>query len=82
LTEEGKMTLIDANIGDNVIVGNANSGEGVMNKLLALGLINGQKIKVISKSLGGPIFIDIGGSRYAIGRGIADKITVIKDVRE
>lgn len=46
-------------------------------RLADLGLIQGTRIKILSKAiLGGPIEIEIKGSKLVLGRGLAAKILV------
>jgi len=48
-------------------------------KLNSMGLVEGKKIKVVSKQLlRGPIVVRIGNMEIAIGRGMANKIIVDK----
>lgn len=45
-------------------------------KLCAMGLIPDEEFKVYLASRGGPACISIKGSRFAIGRGMAQKIII------
>ncbi|HAM39115.1 MAG TPA: ferrous iron transport protein A [Elusimicrobia bacterium] len=52
-------------------------GHGIQKKLETLGIRNNVKIKKLSSQLmGGPIIINVGQTKIAIGRGIANKIIV------
>ncbi|MFO8057981.1 MAG: FeoA family protein [bacterium] len=44
-------------------------------KVCALGLTPGSRVKVLS-NLGGPIILDVRGSRISLGRGMARKVIV------
>jgi len=51
-------------------------GKGVMRRLADLGLIPGATVRVIHSMDGGPILLEVKGSRIALGRGICMKILV------
>ncbi|MBI5573247.1 MAG: FeoA domain-containing protein [Elusimicrobia bacterium] len=52
-------------------------GPGFHKKLESLGLRLGVKIKKLSSSIfGGPVVIRVGRTNIAIGKGMANKITV------
>ncbi|MEM1753561.1 MAG: FeoA family protein [Candidatus Methanomethylicaceae archaeon] len=52
-------------------------GRGVIMRLCSLGITPGTKIKILRKApIGGPLEIEVRGTRVAIGRGIASKILV------
>lgn len=62
--EEGEVVLI---IG----------GRRVIMRLCSLGITPGTKIKVLRKApIGGPLEIEVRGTKVAIGRGIASKILI------
>jgi len=71
------MSLLYAPVGKKVKVINIVGGFGLQRRLYALGIVPGKLIKkVIQYPFGGPIIIEIGGTRFAIGRGMAAKIMV------
>ncbi|MCD6312582.1 MAG: ferrous iron transport protein A [Thaumarchaeota archaeon] len=50
---------------------------GAVKRLADLGILTGTRIKVVRKApFGGPIEIEVGGSRFMIGRGLAEMILV------
>ncbi|MCC6024622.1 MAG: ferrous iron transport protein A [Thaumarchaeota archaeon] len=50
---------------------------GAAKRLADLGILPGARIKVVRKApLGGPIEIEVHGSRFMIGRGLASRIIV------
>jgi len=54
-----------------------NGGKGIHQKLEALGIRPGVQIKRVSSvMLGGPIVVQVGNTKIAIGRGMAEKIVV------
>lgn len=50
---------------------------GAVKRLADLGILTGTRIKVVRKApFGGPIEIEVGGSRFMIGRRLAERILV------
>ncbi|KKR91893.1 MAG: Protein, probably involved in Fe2+ transport [Parcubacteria group bacterium GW2011_GWC2_42_12] len=62
--------------GEEVEIVTINAGAQTTKRLADLGLTSGTKIKVLRKAISGPLEIRIRGSRLALGRGLANKITV------
>ena len=54
----------------------AAAGHGCLQKLGSMGIVPGIKVTVLN-SQNGPLLLKVGGSRYAIGRGMAQKIMVV-----
>jgi Fe2+ transport system protein FeoA len=54
----------------------AEGGQGIMQKLTDMGLIPGEKLKVLHNSGHGPVTVLIKGAKVALGHGIATKIIV------
>lgn len=53
------------------------SGFGLQRKISALGIRIGKNVRVVSSHrFGGPIVVEVEGTRIAIGRGVANKIIV------
>jgi len=50
-------------------------GRGAFRRLFELGIIPGQTLKVVFNDAG-PVVVERGGTRFAIGRGLAAKILV------
>jgi len=58
-------------------ISNINGGWMMKTRLKDLGIIEGQRIKKISRlSLGGPVIILVNRAQVAIGAGIASRIIV------
>jgi Fe2+ transport system protein FeoA len=51
-------------------------GSGAQHRLAELGLLPGEKIKMIQNSGAGPVTICVKGSKLSIGHGLAQKIIV------
>ncbi|MCD6125959.1 MAG: ferrous iron transport protein A [Thaumarchaeota archaeon] len=52
------------------------AGRGLTERLLAMGIVPGAKIRVLKSSGPGPILVEIGQTRIALGRGVAMKVMV------
>ncbi len=52
------------------------AGQGIARKLSAMGLLPGVLLTVLN-SPGGPVMLRIGDSRFALGRGVAQRIMVV-----
>jgi Fe2+ transport system protein FeoA len=70
------MPLALVNTGTKVKLVTIEAGNQLKNRLLAMGLIPGVEIEVVSNSFFGPFLIAVKGSRVMLGRGIAQKIFV------
>jgi Fe2+ transport system protein FeoA len=68
-------TLNKIKSGMTVKVRGIRGGKNARNRLMEMGIIEGASIHVVTNS-GGPLIILVGNSRFAIGRGIAQKIIV------
>lgn len=70
------MTLRNSNIGGNYIVKSIDLPKDIKRRLEILGMTDNTKISVINKKKSGGMIIKIRGTRFAIGKGFAEKITV------
>ena len=52
------------------------AGRGLTERLLAMGIVPGAKIRGLKSSGPGPILVEIGQTRIALGRGVAMKVIV------
>ena len=60
------------------VIKSVDTGMRLFNRLASMGICEGTVIKIIRNSSGGPVIIETGGSKFAIGRGMAQKIVVEK----
>ena len=67
-------TLSQFQQGKQVKILNINCGRALSERLCALGLFEGTKIKIIKNDNFGPIIIQILNSKIALGRGETNKI--------
>lgn len=70
------MTLGSANKGTTYRVENVDIDINIKRRLEALGLTNGTKIKLINRNSNGSIIFMVRGSRLAVGKYIAESITI------
>jgi ferrous iron transport protein A len=69
------MNLYEVKEGKEVKILEIKGGHGVKNRLAAIGLFPGAKVKVV-KAPPGPVIVEVAGSRVAIGQGMAKKVEV------
>lgn len=74
--EEHADTLSGAACGDRVRVRGHTGGERLASRLAEMGLFKGADLEVLSGGSKGPMIVRTGGSRLALGRGMALKILV------
>jgi len=76
------LTLLELPIGEVAEIVAIRGGWGILRNLAALGLVPGKKVRTIAiQPIGGPVMIEIlGGSRVAIGRGMAAKILIKREL--
>ncbi len=71
------MSLDQVNAGTKVVIKEIQGGKNFSSRLRNMGINIGDTISVVrSGPLGGPIIISSDNSEYAIGRGMAKRITV------
>jgi len=69
--------LNDLNRGESGVVREIKGGQGLINRLNALGIITGKKItKIDSMLMRGPVTIRVNRTKVAIGFGMAGKIFI------
>jgi len=71
------MPLADLPVGMRAQVVVLLGGFGMQRHLISLGIVPGKIVrKITSQPMGGPIMVEIGGVRIALGRGIARRVIV------
>lgn len=73
------MPLILAKPGEHLVIKEITGGAGSKMRLLTMGLRIGDKIEVINNNAQGQLAIAADFKRYALGRGLAEKILVEQD---
>lgn len=77
MTEKRQINLRQMYPGQSGRVMQVAGGIGMVNRLNALGIRPGKKItKVNSMLMRGPVTVQLGGTRLAIGFGMANRILV------
>jgi Fe2+ transport system protein FeoA len=75
MVPETNIPLTKATIGEPFRLVRLEGGRGLQRRLAELGLTPGVNLRVL-QDCGGPLLIAIRSSRIALGRGMANKITV------
>lgn len=71
------LPLTEVETGKKVIIKEIVAGIGLIKRLESLNIRIGKIIKVISATpFRGPLVVDVGGSKVALGRGLAERIFV------
>jgi ferrous iron transport protein B len=70
------IELTKAKAGKQLFFSHVQGGEGARRKLLDMGLVPGEKIRVIQYTGRGQVMLEVKGSKIAIGHGLAEKIIV------
>jgi len=73
----GAEPLTEIKAGMSAIVKEVRGGKKVRNRLMEMGIIEGTSIRVVANS-GGPLIVQVGNSKFAMGYGMAQKIIVDK----
>lgn len=71
-----RATLSAVKPGETVLVKNIVAGKGLRRRLLAMGIIPGQQVRVLLNDRSGPVVVSVKGVRVMLGRGMAGKIMV------
>ena len=70
------LNLNDCLLNKTYVVTELIGGSMSTQRLTHLGFIPNTPIKIIRRGWGGPVLIEIKGSRLALGRGLASKVIV------
>jgi len=77
---KNQITLVQMKPGQSGIVVQIQGGFGLINRLNALGIMPGKRVKKISSMIAkGPVTIEIDRVQVAIGFGMSNKIIVEGD---
>jgi len=71
-----KMALISAKPGEKLIITGFTGGSNARMRLMTMGLRIGDMIEVITNDSAGQVVVAIDYHRYAVGRGLAQKVQV------
>lgn len=70
------MVLSSVDPGKEVTLIGIDGGRGIRSRLYSMGLVPGERLKVLNGNVNGPMMIGVKGCRLAIGRGMAHKMLV------
>ncbi len=70
------MTLREGNAGERYTVEKLELPVDLERRLEALGLIEGSQVTVLRKKKRGAMIITVRGTRFAVGGGISENITI------
>lgn len=71
------MTLDQGSLGQSYTVTRIDLPEQVAHRLEALGMTLGTQVLVLERKEKGPSVLKVRGTRFALGRGITQKIEVV-----
>ena len=71
--------LTQARVNINLVFTSVEGGRGAMQRLTDMGLIPGERLKVLHNSGYGPLTVLIKGVKVALGHGLANKIMVTEE---
>lgn len=71
-----RLSLSDVPVGEVYVVEGINAGRGLRRRLLAMGIVPGEPVRVVRAERAGPVIISVKGSRVMLGRGMAAKILI------
>lgn len=77
-SKDGGMLLADAPCGVPLKVSSVTCGCGIHSRLASMGILPGEIIEIVHRGNGGPIVLEVKGTRVAIGRGVGLKVIVTK----
>lgn len=72
------MLLSDLKSGGAWMIKSVNAGVRLFNRLASMGICDGTEINLIKNNASGPVIIEVNGSKFAIGRSMAEKIVIGK----
>ena len=75
---ESPLSLMMTSQGDTVRLVDIRGGMRLQHRLAEMGLTPGMEFKVIANNRGGPCVILLKGTRMMIGRGMIDRIFVVR----
>ncbi len=75
----GASSLASAPIGSEVRVLHVSGGPEARRKLLDMGILPGESLRIMRNDSDGPLLVQIHGGSVMIGRGLAEKIRVLQE---
>ena len=72
------VPLLSLNPGERGVVVDLRGGPNFRSRLYAMGLAPGAIVRVLENYPRGPVIVEAGGTRLALGKGMAAKVLVRK----
>lgn len=76
LAEPSTMPLLMLQAGARARVTRLDGGRAFNQRLAAMGILPGAELALTSGGFAGPVMVEVGGSRFALGRGAAHRVHV------
>ena len=76
--KKNTKSLLQLHVGKKGKIVCISGGQGACKRLNELGLVPGVEVELVNKISSGPVMVRVKGSKLALGRGLAQKIEVIK----
>jgi len=76
---ENAISLANGTVDKEYRIISIAGGCGVQMRLASLGILPGQRIKLIKANRAGPMMVSVKGSKIALGRGVINKIIVCEN---
>lgn len=73
------MTILDGEVKGSYKVTDIQMEEAVMRRLEALGINSGTHLKLMNRKKNGTVIIKVRGTRWAVGKDIAEGILVMPE---
>ena len=70
------LLLTEAPTGVPLRVAGINAGRQAQSRLASMGILPGEVIRIVRRENGGPLLLEVKGTRVALGRGVSLKVTV------
>ncbi|MDD5648258.1 MAG: FeoA family protein, partial [Dehalococcoidia bacterium] len=77
-TDECEISLGELNSGESGVIKNFGGGRGSLGRCLSLGFTPGSIIKMVENYRRGPVLVRVHDTDVAIGRQLAEKISVVR----
>lgn len=76
------MTILEGTVRGDYIVTDIQMEENIMRRLEALGINSGTHLKLMNRKKNGTVIIKVRGTRWAVGKDIAEGIGVVPEGME
>ena len=76
------MTILEGTVREGYFVSDIQMEENIMRRLEALGINSGTHLKLMNRKKNGTVIIKVRGTRWAIGKDIAQGIIVTPEEME